>query len=159
MALHDAEIAQIVTTICQSVLGIDATQVGDVPPLSAVASAGTLSACVQITGAWQGAVVLGCTDAFAIQAATIMFTSATEDRNLTDMQDAVAEISNMIGGNLKGLLTVGDACQLSLPSVVAGADYITRIPKSRPLHRIAMECGGHVIVVTVLEKIAAVKAA
>jgi CheY-specific phosphatase CheX len=150
MAPKDSEIAQIVATIWQSVLGIECQPTTDLPG----ASTGTMLGCVHITGAWQGAVVLGCPKAFAARAATIMFNTPDQECNVTDMQDAIAELTNMIGGNLKALLTDAEACQLSLPSVVAGSDYITRIPGSRPINRIAIECGDHVIVINVLEKLA-----
>jgi chemotaxis protein CheX len=159
MALQDADITQIVATIWQSVLGVECGLAAEVPVLPESASSGTLSACVQITGAWKGAVVLTCPEAFAGEAAMRMFNTPEGERSLTDMQDAIAELSNMIGGNLKGLLTVADACQLSLPSVVAGADYTTRIPGSRLVHRIPLECSGHTIVINVLQKSAAANAA
>jgi chemotaxis protein CheX len=155
MQLQETDITQIVTTIWQSVLGVDCVQSADFPQTSA----GCLATCVQITGAWQGAVILSCPEAFAARAATVMFDTPVEDRKLTDMQDAIAELTNMIGGNLKGLLPVTDACQLSLPAVIAGADFTTRIPGSRLIHRIALDCGGQTIVVNVLEKLPTAKAA
>ena len=155
MPVKDSEIAQIVAAIWQSVLGIECVPTTDLPG----ASGSTMLGCVHITGSWQGAVVLGCPRAFASRAATIMFNTSQEDCNVTDMQDAVAELTNMIGGNLKGLFSYDHACQLSLPSVVTGTDYTTRIPGSQPLNRIAIECGDHVIVINVLEKLAAANAA
>jgi len=145
MPVKDSEIAQIVAAIWQSVLGIECVPTTDLPG----ASGSTMLGCVHITGSWQGAVVLGCPRAFASRAATIMFNTSQEDCNVTDM----------IGGNLKGLFSYDHACQLSLPSVVTGTDYTTRIPGSQPLNRIAIECGDHVIVINVLEKLAAANAA
>ena len=152
---QDADIAQIVSTICQSILGMECQRAMDLPG----AAPATLAAWVQITGGWQGAVVLGCTQAFANRAAEIMFGISGVAPSPIETQDAVAELANMIGGNLKGTLPVSDACQLSLPAVVAGADYATRVPGTRLLNRVALDCGGRIIVVHVLEKIATQAAA
>jgi chemotaxis protein CheX len=155
MKLKNEDIVQIISTIWQSLLGIERVSETELP----VTVSGSMASCVQITGEWQGAVVLGCGEAFAARAATAMFETQDQDRNRTDMQDAVAELTNMIGGNLKGLLDLPQACQLSLPSVVAGADFTTRVPGSRLINRIALVCDGDVIVVSVLEKLPVAKAA
>jgi chemotaxis protein CheX len=155
MNLNNTDIVQIVSTIWQSLLGIEAVTETELP----IAISGSMATCVQITGEWQGAVILGCGESFATKAATIMFETPQKDRNRTDMQDAVAELTNMIGGNLKGLLDLPHACQLSMPSVVVGADFTTRVPGSRVINRIALECDGEVIVVSVLEKLPEAKAA
>lgn len=156
MPFQDSDIAQVVSTIWQSVLQMECEPAADLPG----ASPHVMAACVQITGEWKGTVILGCTGAFAARAAQAMFATPAEDTNPIDMQDAVAELANMIGGNLKALLPVGSACQLSLPSVVAGADYTTRVPGSRPINRVVMDCcGGLKVVINVLEKVPAAKAA
>ena len=155
MTLKNEDIVQIIATIWQSLLGIEAVTETDFP----VAVSGSMAGCVQITGEWKGAVILSCGEAFAGRAATRMFQTQQQDRNQTDMQDAVAELTNMIGGNLKGLLDLPHACQLSLPSVVAGADFTARIPGSRLINRIALQCDGDVIVVNVMEKLPEARAA
>lgn len=155
MNFKDQDVVRIVEMIWGSVLGMECVAVAEVP----APAAGTMAACVQITGAWQAAVVLCCPEAFAAAAAAAMFGSPAEDATATDMQDALAELVNMIGGNLKGVLETPDACQLSLPAVVAGADYTARVPGSRPLNRVAVRCGEHTLVVNVLEKLPAARAA
>jgi CheY-specific phosphatase CheX len=155
MNIADTDIVQIVSLIWQAVLGMECVPVTDVPEPSKT----TMAVCVHVTGSWQGAVVLGCSEDFAANAAAIMFNLPSDDRNSTDMQDAIAELTNMIGGNIKGLLPVTDACQLSLPAVVAGSAYTARVPGSRPLARVALNCEGHILVVNVLEKIAESRAA
>jgi hypothetical protein len=100
MNIADSDIVQVVSLICQSVLGMECVPATQLPETAAV----TMAACVQVTGGWQGAVVLVCPEAFAARAAAVMFNRPADDRNSTDMQDAVAELTNMIGGNIKGLL-------------------------------------------------------
>lgn len=42
--------------------------------------------------------------------------------------DAVGEICNMLAGHFKAKIGMGDACQLSLPTVLVGKDYQMRSP-------------------------------
>ncbi|MGA8270353.1 MAG: chemotaxis protein CheX [Candidatus Sulfotelmatobacter sp.] len=42
--------------------------------------------------------------------------------------DAVGEICNMVAGYFKAKIGLGDACKLSVPTVVAGKDYKIRSP-------------------------------
>lgn len=155
MQLADNDISQIVSTICQSILGIaDATPVEPQKPAS-----GMIAACVQITGGWQGAVVLACPQPLAAKAAATMFGLEASACTDTDMQDAIAELTNMIGGNFKGLLALDEPCQLSLPAVVAGADYVARVPGSRPIHHVAVAAEGHVLQVLIVEKSPVARAA
>ena len=155
MTFNDADLANIIATIWESVLGITCVHTSDDPGCKEH----TISACVQITGVCQGAVLLSCPQPFALRAASMMFNTAPTECTLTDVQDAVAELTNMIGGNLKGILPDAELCQLSLPAVVAGGDYIARVPGSRSVSRLAMDCGGQIVLVNVLEKVPAAKVA
>jgi len=109
------------------------------------------AACIQITGAWNGAVMLDCPAEIARLAASIMFHTEPDRVTLTDVQDAIAELANMFGGNIKGLLPA--TCYLSLPAVVEGADYSARVPGSRLKNRLSFLCNGHVISIAILERI------
>lgn len=155
MQLNDNDILQIVSTICQSVL-----EASEATPVALpTETPKTIAACVQITGGWQGAIVLACPETFAVKAAAKMFDLAPDACSITDAQDAIAELTNMIGGNLKGLLPLDEPCQLSLPAVVAGGDYNARVPGSRPINRLALLVGDAVLFVNVLEKSTAARAA
>ena len=134
IALQDQEIAQI-ATIWEAVLGMG--RACTTAMRSGASSRHSMSACVQITGAWQGAVVLGCPSRSLLapeRRSTMFNIPRRECASLTDMQDAIAELTNMIGGNLKGLLhplaiRVSCHCRPWSPA----ADYTTRIPGSRLL--------------------------
>jgi chemotaxis protein CheX len=110
----------------------------------------TLVGCVQITGAWEGAVALHCSAALARQAASIMFGMSLEEATSEEVQDALAELTNITGGNVKTLLP--EPCMLSLPTVVEGNDYTFRVPGSVPASCIAFECEGQPFLVTLLQK-------
>ncbi|MGN6727747.1 MAG: chemotaxis protein CheX [Tepidisphaeraceae bacterium] len=142
---YDDEIQQLTMSIWDSILKLP------VEPAAAPLPAGqrTMSACVQITGAWRGAVALSCDAAMAAEAARVMFDLAAGAPATADMQDALGELVNMIGGNVKALLP--ETCQLSLPSVVEGSDYSVRVPGSRVVTRVPMRCGPYALSVSLLE--------
>ncbi|MBX3376603.1 MAG: chemotaxis protein CheX [Phycisphaeraceae bacterium] len=106
---------------------------------------------IQITGAWNGAVLLDCSTEVARKAAAAMFSSWPDSVSMQDMQDAVAELVNIMGGNLKSLLP--EKCYLSLPSVVEGGDYSARVPGSRVVNREEFSCDGHRVTITILERL------
>jgi chemotaxis protein CheX len=110
----------------------------------------TISACVHIAGAWNGAVALSCDIGFASQAAAVMFDLVGSEPTTADMQDALGELTNMVGGNVKALLP--ETCHLSLPSAVEGADYSVRILHSRLVMQIPFRSGDHSMSVSLLER-------
>ena len=108
------------------------------------------AACIQITGAWNGAVVLDCPAKVARHAAAVMFQTQPPQVSMADIQDAIAELANIIGGHIKSLLP--KPCQLSLPTVIEGGDYSTRIPGSRLVSRVGFICDGDLASISILEK-------
>jgi chemotaxis protein CheX len=106
-----------------------------------------LTACVHITGTWNGVVTLGCSPAFAQRAAGAMFDCAPESASHEEVHDALGELANMVGGNLKGLLP--GSCQLSLPAVAAGE---LAWPGSSLVEEAWFDCSGEALVVRVLAR-------
>ncbi len=94
--------------------------------------------------------MLACPEPVARHAAAVMFSASPVQVTAADMQDAVAELTNMLAGNIKGLLPQG--CFMSLPTVVEGTDYSTRLPGSRVLHRVNLMCTGNRVTITILER-------
>jgi CheY-specific phosphatase CheX len=64
------------------------------------------------------------------------------------VRDVLGEMANMIGGNLKCVLTRG--IRLSMPSVVDGSDYCMRVCGAVVRERLALRCAEGVFWVTVL---------
>jgi chemotaxis protein CheX len=74
------------------------------------------SAAVTVSGAWSGQVTVEISAAAAVAVTSVML--ATEDVGAEDVTDAVGELVNMVGGNVKSL--IDGPGQLSLPVVAAG---------------------------------------
>ena len=54
------------------------------------------------------------------------------------VRDVLGELANMIGGNLKSVLSRG--IQLSMPSVVDGSDYCLRVCGAEVRERLGFQC-------------------
>lgn len=110
------ELMEITTQVWSSYIDVE----GENPLLAGETSteSGGVCASVSLTGAWRGHVVVVCsTDASRAAAAALMGIEAA-DVSEDDVADALGELANVIGGNLKSLLPEPSA--LSLPHVVSG---------------------------------------
>jgi chemotaxis protein CheX len=89
-----------------------------------VDGASEVSATVSVTGAWRGHVVVECSGpASRLVAATLLSVEAGVVTG-EDVADALGELANVIGGNVKSLLPGPSA--LSLPQVTLAASADTR---------------------------------
>lgn len=85
-----------------------------------------MTAFVLISGDWKGAVSVQCSDSSARRVAASMFGCAEAEVDADQLVDALGELANMMGGNLKSVL--GVSCALSLPAVVAGDAMRVSLP-------------------------------
>jgi chemotaxis protein CheX len=108
---------------------------------------------VHIDGAWNGVVMVQCPLVLAEALAAAMFGAPREggvDKIETaDLRDALGEIANIVGGNVKALLP--SPCHLSLAAVAIGSDYDLSIRGATEVTRVPFSCVGHAFVITVLE--------
>lgn len=74
-----------------------------------------------MAGGWNGAVSITCSPGLAMFAAGAMFGRNARALTPEDVHDAIGELANMVGGNLKSLVNGDDPlCVLSMPIVVDG---------------------------------------
>ncbi|MFQ5451066.1 MAG: chemotaxis protein CheX [Nitrospinaceae bacterium] len=111
-----------------------------------------LAGCVQITGSWEGTVAIHCPMSLARQVAAIMFSLEENSIDKEQIQDALGELANMTGGNIKSLLP--EPCYLSLPAVALTSSAL-RIPGSELLTKVTFECNGNHFLVSLLKRIEA----
>ena len=110
----------------------------------------TFTGCVQITGAWEGAVTVHCSEALAKVLTAAMFMVDPEDTTPEEVSDALGELANMVGGNVKALLP--EPCRISLPAVADGMDYRLSVPGARPVTAVTWKCNGEPLMVRLLER-------
>jgi chemotaxis protein CheX len=77
-----------------------------------------VAASVSVSGPWDGHVVITCSHEASRQAASALLGIEAAEVTGDDVADAVGELVNVIGGNVKSLLP--DGCLLSLPHVITG---------------------------------------
>lgn len=109
-----------------------------------------LTASIHLTGDWKGALALECSRKQACAFAA-GFLSMNPPEAVDDVvRDVLGELSNMIGGNLKCVLAGG--LQLSMPSVVDGADHSLRVCRAGIRERLVFDCVEGVFSVAVLRE-------
>ena len=144
MAEIEAEIEQITRAIWASLFELPLSTDG----AGSSSSEPAVTACVQIVGSWQGAVMLQCPLSLATTLADQMFQAGSAP-TLEEVRDALGELTNMLGGNLKAVLP--GPSQISLPTVAVGSDYDVGVPDATVLARGSFTCDGEPLLVTVFE--------
>jgi chemotaxis protein CheX len=105
----------------------------------------TFTSCVQITGAWEGAITFQCSSDLARRLTSSMFGMEPDEPGPEEVCDALGELANMIGGNVKALMP--EPCQLSLPTVAEGAAYHLHVTGGTSTNTITFSCTGDETVV------------
>ena len=110
-----------------------------------------LTGSVQLTGDWNGAVLLECGRAEACRFAGRFLSMDPPAAVDNVVRDAVGELANIIGGNLKSALAQDSRqIRLSIPTVVDGGDYSLRICGAEVCERVAFHCDEGPFWITVL---------
>jgi chemotaxis protein CheX len=139
-----SELAQIVESVFETMLSLEVREC-ETPWFP---GPDRLTSAVQLTGEWNGAVLLECDRGqschFAARFLSIDPPGAVDDV----VRDVLGELANMIGGNLKCILVPG--IRLSMPSVVDGSDYSMRVCGAEVRERLAFQCGEGTFWITVL---------
>lgn len=123
MQVTDNTVNQVVAEVFSTMLGIEV-----VPAVSCSASpsATSLAACIHLTGACTGSIIVEVPDSFARKAASAMFGSDPSTLSESDVKDALGEVANMVAGALR--LALPTPNQISLPSVSEGRSQSLRVP-------------------------------
>jgi len=144
IAIQASELAQIVESVFGTMLGLELCP--SATPW--FPGADRLTSAIHLAGDWSGAVLLECSRSQACRFAGRFLSMDPPDTVNDDVRDVLGELSNMIGGNLKCVLTRG--IRLSMPSVVDGSDYSMRVCGAEIRERIALGCDDGPFWVTVL---------
>lgn len=145
--ITDDNLFSLVQSVWTSVLGLGLEHAGE---HDGKIGETALTACVQITGVWEGAVTVACSSTLASTVAAAMFGMEPDDLSADEIRDAIGEVANMTGGNVKGVAPGENT--LTLPTVSEGDQGSLSIAKTRQLNRIVGQCEGEPVVVTVFVK-------
>jgi chemotaxis protein CheX len=120
-ATYVSEIEQIVQMIFETMLSMT-IQRTDGP----LGEPHRLLGTIQVTGGNPVSLVLSVSDGMARVGSANMLAMTPEEVSEEDQRDVVAELTNMIGGNLKSIIPGSHF--LSLPTVVEGRDLDLQVP-------------------------------
>ncbi len=145
MLIRPEDMQQMTCEIWSGMLQIDLNSSCAVPE-----KIGGIGACVQITGAWEGAVRVDCSGSLARLATSRFLGVSPEEVDIDQIRDAMGELANMSAGSVKPLLP--PPCQLSLPTVADGSDYNFTVPHGAVLLNSGFEYQGEPLKITVLQR-------
>jgi chemotaxis protein CheX len=138
MQFTEADLTEVVRSVWDAMLGL--TLIPSETPYEADTADRSLCGCVQITGSWEGAVMIDLPEKLARDAAAAMFGCEPDDLSDDEVLDALGEVANMVGGNVKGM--IDGECKLSLPTVAEGADFRIAVPGSGVQTVLVFDCAG-----------------
>lgn len=109
-----------------------------------------ITGCIQISGEWQGAVVIQCSQELARTFASRLLGDDRDDLSDADVRDAFAEMTNMIGGNIKGQVPCPSF--LSIPSVTTGQDFDFHLSSANTIRDLALDIEGESLRIMMAEE-------
>ncbi len=145
MQFLEKEITEYAKMIWSSVLGIEIK-----PSNKPIELKDTQQPKVQIkiNGKWNGTIILNFAPHLLKIAASKMFSVDAEETTNEEKNETLAELANMIGGNIKGL--VPEPSSLSLPEVISSKiDQGSLPPKT--LTQVCFESSGSEFGISILE--------
>lgn len=146
LALTRDDVVRVTQEIWGSMLSLDLISVGSAWHEDEVGVVG----CVQVVGAWEGAIRLDLSPALATKAAAAFTGLQPAEVTPEEIRDAAGELANITAGSIKVLLPAPS--HLSLPIAADGTDYKVRIKGSRRLLQAAFDHSGEGLLVTILER-------
>jgi chemotaxis protein CheX len=149
MQVLETRLVEQVETVLSS-LREDAVNQVDMPDESTRGTEYWTTACVHISGNWQGVVSAECSYAMAVEVAAAMFMMEPDELSEDEVRDALGEVANLLAGQFK--LDLPEGCALSLPTVTKGLDYLINVPGSQLSQRVGVEQGDRCMVVSVFER-------
>jgi chemotaxis protein CheX len=138
--LQEEDLVGLAGSIWETVFGRDVVPVDAAAVAEAIDAGVRVTANVAITGGWNGNVSIILPLAGAVRAAADMFGMAEDELDDDLVNDAVGELANIAGGNIKGMIE--EATKLGLPTVVRGADYSVSVPGTHTVIEAAFDCEG-----------------
>jgi chemotaxis protein CheX len=152
MYVARSQIAAATEEIASVLLGIQLERTED---LFTVADDNTYQGFVEITGDWNGKVLIRCDRGFAKDIAAVMFRTSGEI-GVDDLHDTLIELANIIGGNIKSLISSTSAdsvspCQLSTPERIEENDVTQMREASSVVSRVNYRFGSHRLEVELLQ--------
>lgn len=151
MPLLHQQLVGITRTVWGQVLSLTAESIPLDTALPVIPGPGqAFIGSVQIRGAWEGSVYIQAPRALVQRAAAIMFGMDEAAVGPDEMSDALGELTNIVGGNVKAVLP--SPCELSLPTVVEGIEPRLVVMHNQVLRTAGFRSEGFVFAVALLKR-------
>ncbi|HVC25808.1 MAG TPA: chemotaxis protein CheX [Acidimicrobiales bacterium] len=112
---------ETIAEITQTFWGAYLPDAGDLIPAVGLPAIEDVRSRVDIDGAWTGCVEVSCSMAVARKIASVMFAAEPSEIAEADVRDAVGELVNVVGGNIKSILPAPTS--LSVPILDDGGEW------------------------------------
>jgi chemotaxis protein CheX len=145
MIVGEEQICTLTNLVFETMLKTDVKRV-DTP--GTLGGGKYVAAKVDVIGSWNGSVTGGCTHTHARRTAGKMFDMPAESITMDELRDAVGEVANILGGNVKTL--IAGKARLSLPSVAEVDDKSVFEASERDRMNVWFESEGERFVVQLL---------
>ena len=139
------QVRTVVRNVWSTQLGLEITDIEELPGPSRE----TLTASIQISGDFHGAVRIECSRVVVRRAAAIMFSMPEDDVTSDDERDVIGELTNVVAGNIKA--TIAGRSSISLPTIVDGTDYQVSTVDVRSCDEFFFTLDGEPIILTLVE--------
>ncbi|MCB1739972.1 MAG: chemotaxis protein CheX [Gammaproteobacteria bacterium] len=155
MSLAAEDIIELTQNVWSSMLKMDLAFCDAAPDCESVPEprctpASWVVSSVEITGEWNGTVFLACTARFAERSAATMFDCDAADMEPGDVYDALGEMVNMVGGNIKAVLP--PPCRTSLPTVIEVPEFDVEEFQGELRQELTFEHDGERLTVAILQR-------
>jgi chemotaxis protein CheX len=141
------QLVEITQAVWQSFVGMDLEPVPTDTLRFGEDGKSHIDGVVQIAGTQQAMVLVQGTAQLALDATCAMFAMEPDEVTDGELADAFGEVTNMIGGNIKGLYE--GLNQLSLPTVTRGRDHEVLSPGTSLVDVADFDCRGERLRVSV----------
>ncbi len=148
MQFLEKEIQQYTQLVCSTALGLE---VQTLPGVHEVSPTDTASGSIQISGEWNGAIMLSMPTILVNTLTETLFSLAPGKASSEDKKDAVGELINMIGGNIKALLP--EPSVLSTPLVALEGNNPPHFPATKMKTHCQFECQGKYFGLSLFEQV------
>ncbi|MFQ5556613.1 MAG: chemotaxis protein CheX [Acidimicrobiales bacterium] len=145
--MSDDDLRVIVLEIWNAMLGLPLEPATDPAPVDDHDYTAAVMVTVDGEPDAGGLVALRCGPELAASVAAALFELEVDEVGEDDIIDAMGELANITGGNVKSLL--GARSSLTLPTVASGTHLTVTVPRSRVGNQLGFCCAGQGFTLTV----------
>jgi len=147
MEITEDDLFDIVQSVWTTVVDIELDKVapGDVPEIDDE----LICAWMELSGGWEGGILLTCQESLAMHAAAVMYEVDPDMLGEDAMHDTVGELANMIAGSTKPMLP--DDAQMGQPQIVEESELPPACMSSWPMAYVAAMTNGMVAYVSLFK--------